>query len=71
MLARLVGNLEGLHKLQDGLESLINVLLWTALMFSECSESGAEYIDPFMSWHIDLQTIHLNGSHLDSLESES
>ncbi|KIM82818.1 hypothetical protein PILCRDRAFT_70281, partial [Piloderma croceum F 1598] len=37
MSAKLIGNLGGRHDLQDDLESSLYVLLWTALMFSECS----------------------------------
>lgn len=61
MSARLVSNLEGLHELQDDLESSIYILLWTALMFSECSEPGVDYIGPFMAHVIDLQPHGENG----------
>ena len=43
MSARLISNLEGEHDLQDDLKSSIYILLWIALMFSECS--GRDYVE--------------------------
>jgi hypothetical protein len=59
MSAKLIGNLGGRHDLQDDLESSLYVLLWTALMFSECS--GNTYIAPFMAHVIDPQPHAHNG----------
>lgn len=53
MSARLIGNLEGRHVLVDDLESSIYVLLWTALMFSECSDRS--HVPSFMEHVIDPQ----------------
>ena len=71
MSARLISNLEGEHDLQDDLESSIYVLLWTALMFSECS--GSDYVESFMAHVIDPQPYGRNGGFgkVDFLQTRS
>jgi hypothetical protein len=45
--------MEGEHDLHDDLESSIYVLLWTALMFLECSDKSQ--VPSFMEHVIDPQ----------------
>ena len=51
MSARLIGNMEGQHDLQDDLESSIYILLWMALTYSECSDRSP--VPSFMECVID------------------
>ena len=71
MSARLISNLEGEHDLQDNLESSIYILLWTALMFLECS--GSDYVESFMAHVIDPQPYGWNGGFgkVDFLQTRS
>jgi hypothetical protein len=61
MSARLTGNMEGPHVLMDDLESSIYVLLWTALMYLECSDSTQ--VPSFMEYVIDPQPYHNTGGY--------
>lgn len=51
MSARLISAMAGQHELQDDLESSIYVLLWMALMYSECSNKSQ--VPSFMECVID------------------
>ena len=61
MSARLIGNMEGPHVLADDLESLIYILLWMALMYSECSD--ITQVPSFMEHVIDPQPHHNTGGY--------
>ena len=61
MSARLIGNMEGPHVLVDDLESSIYILLWTALMYSECSD--ITQVPSFMEHVIDPQPHHNTGGY--------
>lgn len=61
MSGRLVAGSGGVHTFQDDLESIIYVLLWLILLYSETSDR--DQVPPFLSGVLDPQPRKTSGGH--------